>query len=293
MRRNQMKRNIATIFAICIGIVMFAVTIAPVGAENTANGKLTVDGKTIEIKHVLAFSRPGFFDKKKKDTVVLMCDAPVTPEAAKDPFGISDLVKAGKLHCVRHTIDADKHVISYEINHNRFKMTVSGGSTYEVFEPKTFTSSFIAGRSRTTAPQKSGFDEVSYSYDITFSADIAVPQSRKAGTKIPAGGGDAWKAYMAHNKRVKTMDLREMRKMAPPDEAKNMSDEELKMMKELAVAMLPKSPKFVEGYINGDKGVLFVTDHAGKEKRYGTVDMTKENGEWVVGKQSWSDNPSE
>ncbi|TAN40663.1 MAG: hypothetical protein EPN25_06960 [Nitrospirae bacterium] len=272
---------------------MLAVNVVPAGAENTAKGKLTVDGKTVEIKHVLAYSQPGFFDKKKKDVVVLMCDAPVTVEVAKEPMGIYDQVKAGKLHCVRHTIDADKKVISFEVSHNRFKMTVGGGSSFQVFEPKAVTGSSISGRSFTKSPQKSGFDDVSYSYDITFSADISAPQSKKVGTKLPADGGDTWKAYLAYNKKVKSMDIKEMRKMVPPDEAKNMSDEELKMMKELAVAMMPKNPKFVEGYINGDKGVLFITDHAGKEKRYCTIDMKKEKGEWVVGKQSCSDNPEE
>ncbi|MBA4372882.1 MAG: hypothetical protein C0402_08455 [Thermodesulfovibrio sp.] len=288
-----MKRSMATIFTICLGISMFVLTAIPAGAENTVKGKLTVDGKTVEIKHVLAYSQPGFFDKKKKDVVVLMCDAPVTQEVAKDPFGVSDQAKAGKLHCVRHTIDADKKVISFEVNHNRFKMTVSGGSTYQIFEPKTFTSTAVAGRSRTTAPQKSGFDDVPYSYDITFSADIAAPQSKKVGTKLPADGGDAWKAYIAHNKKVKSMDIKEIRKTMPKEESDKITDKELKAMKELAVAMMAKNPKFSEGYLNGDKGMLFITDHSGKEKRYGTIDMTKENDKWVVGKESWSDNPPE
>ena len=272
---------------------MFAVNVLPAGAENTVKGKLTVDGKTLEIKHVLAYSKPGFFDKKKKDVVVLMCDAPVTLEAAKEPMGIYDQVKAGKLHCVRHTIDADKKVISFEVNHNRFKMTVSGGSSFEVFEPKSVTGSSISGRSFTKSPQKSGFDDVPYSYDITFSADIAAPQSNKVGTKLPADGGDAWKAYMTHNKKIKSMDLKEMRKTMPPDVSKETSDKELKAMKELAVAMMPKNAKFSEGYVNGDKAILFITDHSGKEKRYGTIDMTKEKSEWIVGKESWSDNPAE
>lgn len=263
---------------------------AAVLAENTVKGKLTVDGKTVEINNVVAYSQPGFFDKKKRDVVVLMCDAPVDLETAKDTFGIHDQVKAGKLHCVRHTINSEKQVINFEVSHNRFKMPVGGGSSYEIFEAKTFTGSSVAGRSFTKSPQKAPFDDVTYSYDITFSTDIAAPQSRKVGTKLPAGGGDLWKAYLAHNKMVKNMDIKEMRKMMPPDVSKETSDEELKALKELAVAMMPKNPKFTEGYVNGDKGVLFISD---KEKTYGVIDMKKEKGEWTVEKESWSDNPPE
>jgi hypothetical protein len=50
-------------------------------------------------------------------------------------------------------------------------MPEGGGSTYHVFEAKTFDGKIAAGRSRTTAPQKS-FDDVPYSYDVTFSAAI-------------------------------------------------------------------------------------------------------------------------
>jgi hypothetical protein len=46
-----------------------------------------------------------------------------------------------------------------------------GGSTEHVFEAKTFDGRNIAGRSRTKSTQTS-FDDVPYSYDVTFSAAI-------------------------------------------------------------------------------------------------------------------------
>jgi hypothetical protein len=29
--------------------------------------------------------------------------------------------------------------------------------------------------------------------------------------------------------------------------------------------------------MNGDKGIIFITDHSGKEKRYGSIDMKKDS----------------
>jgi hypothetical protein len=140
-------------------------------AEDRVQGQLVVDGKAVKLTSVYAFATKGFFDEKKQDVVVVMCDAPVPADALRDPFARMDLVKAGKLHCVEQTIDADKQVINYKVQHNRFGMPEGGGSTYHVFEAKTFDGKIAAGRSRTTAPQKS-FDDVPYSYDVTFSAAI-------------------------------------------------------------------------------------------------------------------------
>ena len=140
-------------------------------AEDSARGSLVVDGKPAAIAHVYAWARKGFFDEKKQDVVVLMCDAPVPPEARRDPFARADLVKAGKLRCVEQTIDAAGQVINYKVEHARFGVPVGGGSTEHVFEAKTFDGRTAAGRSRIRSPQKI-FDDVPYSYDVTFSAAI-------------------------------------------------------------------------------------------------------------------------
>ena len=140
-------------------------------AENRVEGELVVDGKPVKMTHVWAYAQKGFFDEKKQDVVVLMCDAPLAAAAVHDPFARMDLVKAGKLRCVEQTIDESGQVINYKVQHERFGVPEGGGSTEHVFEPKIFDGKTAAGRSRTTAPQKS-WDDVPYAYDITFSAAI-------------------------------------------------------------------------------------------------------------------------
>ncbi len=147
------------------------VALAGAGAENRVEGQMVVDGKPVAMTHVYAFAQKGFFDEKKQDVVVLMCDAPVAAALVRDPFARMDLVKAGKLHCVEQTIDEGGQVINYKVQHERFRVPEGGGSTEHVFEPKTFDGKTAAGRSRTTAPQKS-WEDVPYSYDITFTVSI-------------------------------------------------------------------------------------------------------------------------
>ena len=145
---------------------------APAAGQNRVEGKLEVEGKPIAITQVYAYAKAGFFDKTKQDVVVLLCDAAVPAPALRDTFAYKDLVAAGKLHCVRQTIDADKHVINFDVGHQRFgSLGENGGSTEHVFEAQTLDGKTIAGRARTKGPQKS-FKDVPYTYDITFSAAI-------------------------------------------------------------------------------------------------------------------------
>jgi hypothetical protein len=168
MRKRMLREQIAQI--VVLGVV--ASWMAPVAAQNRVEGKLEVEGKPVAITQVYAYAKEGFFDKKKQDVVVLLCDAAVPAPAVRDTFAYKDLVAAGKVHCVRQTIDADKHVINFDVGHQRFgSLGENGGSTEHVFEAQTFDGKTIAGRARTKGPQKS-FKDVPYTYDITFSAAI-------------------------------------------------------------------------------------------------------------------------
>lgn len=266
---------------------------APSGAENMAKGELTVDGKTVEITSVYAYAKPGFFDKKKQDVVLLMCDSQVSPEMVRDVLGLDKLITSGKLHCVQQTINTEKQVVNFEVRHERFKMPVGGGSSFQVFEAQDFRDSYISGRARTTAPQKS-FDDIPYGYDITVSAAFAPMPGEKSGTKLPSDGGELGKAYLAENREARSrakMSVAEIRKAAPPGVLDSTSDNELKAMRDLALAMTPQNPKVTGGYVSGDRGILFVTALFNKQKQYGTIEMEKKAGAWTVVDSTWSDTP--
>lgn len=168
MKRSTLAKAIAC--GLLLG--MCALATLPARAQNRAEGKLEVNGKTLAIAQVYAYAVEGFFDKKKQDVTVLLCDAPVPAAAVRDVFARKELADAGKLHCVQQVINAEKQVINFEVRDKGFgSRPPGGGSTEHVFEAKTFDGKTIAGRSRTKSPQKS-FDDVPYSYDITFSAAI-------------------------------------------------------------------------------------------------------------------------
>jgi hypothetical protein len=166
-RRNAVGR-IAK--GVLLGVI--ALLAAPAIAQNRAEGKLEVNGKAVAITQVYDYAVEGFFDKKKQDVTVLLCDVPVPATAVRDGFARKDLAAAGKLRCVQQIINTEKQVINFEVRDQAFgSRPPGGGSTEHVFEAKIFDGKTISGRARTKSPQKS-FDDVPYSYDITFSAAI-------------------------------------------------------------------------------------------------------------------------
>jgi hypothetical protein len=170
------QRTIAKQPVRIVAFASAALWMVPLAAQNRAEGKLDVDGKPVAITQAYAYAREGFFDKKKQDVVVLLCDAPVPARAMRDVFAYKEMIATGKVHCVRQTIDADKQVINFDVGHERFgSLGENGGSTEHVFEAQTFDGKTITGRARTKSPQKS-FKDVPYSYDITFSAAIEPKQ---------------------------------------------------------------------------------------------------------------------
>ena len=140
-------------------------------ARAEVSGELVVDGKPVKITSAYAYATKGTFDPKGQDVVVVLCDVPVPPVAHRDEDARISLSKAGKLHCVEQTIEADKTVIGYAVRHERFKLRLAGSSTWHKFEAKTLDGKTIAGRARTSRPES--FEDVPYSYDITFSVPIA------------------------------------------------------------------------------------------------------------------------
>ncbi len=118
----------------------------------TAAGTLTVDGKVYELRHAYAFTQPGFFDPKKKDVVLHLVDVPVPAAILADRFGPRDLIKAGKLHGLTVTIDANGRVISGGFHLAGLEFASSTG--WQQLETLAFDTSTVEGRLYTREPHE-------------------------------------------------------------------------------------------------------------------------------------------
>lgn len=168
-----MKTNKPKLVTASLLLGASALLSAPAATQGQAKGTLVVNGKPVAITQAYAYPVEDAFEKKPL-TMVLLCDAAVPAAALRDKFeeARKGLVAAGKLSCVQQRINAEKQVINFGVRNKSFgARQPDGGSTEHLFEAKTFDGKTIAGRVRTKSPQMS-FDDVPYSYDITFSTTI-------------------------------------------------------------------------------------------------------------------------
>jgi len=86
--------------------------------------------------------------------------------------------REGKLHSVEAVIDAKGQPTNVTVRDKAFGgPPVSGGSTDDIFVPKTNDGKTIAGRLHRDKAGAS-FDDVPFTYDVTFSAPVT-PRAEK------------------------------------------------------------------------------------------------------------------
>jgi hypothetical protein len=113
------------------------------------------------------------------------------------------------------------------------------------------TADHVSGRLFTTEPVKT-MDGETYSLDLKFSTDIT---RAPAGTKLPAGGGEAGKALATLRRAIAKKDWNAIRNGVTPQRAESFSDVD-DAIQTFAI-WLPKKPgKITGGEIRGDSAIL-------------------------------------
>ena len=148
------------------------------GDDGKAEGTLSVAKASVKLVHAYAHAQKGFFNEKSDDVLVLLTDVPLSGAALTDAFERRKLEKEGKLRSVEAVIDAKGQPINVTVRDKAFGgPPVSGASTEDVFVPKANDGKTIAGRLHRAKPGAS-FDDVPFTYDVTFSAPVT-PRAKK------------------------------------------------------------------------------------------------------------------
>ncbi|MCX6997516.1 MAG: hypothetical protein NTV49_10625 [Kiritimatiellaeota bacterium] len=171
-----MKKHAVMLAAVSV-LSLFFVMPAKAG-EGQAAGTLTVAKKPVQLRHAYAHAQKGFFEEKSEDVLILLTDVPLSGAALTDAFERRKMEQAGKLRSVEAVIDVKGQAINVTVRDKAFGgPPVSGGSTEDVFEPKKFDGQTATGRLYRKTPGAS-FDDVPFTYDVTFSASVA-PRAKK------------------------------------------------------------------------------------------------------------------
>ncbi len=124
--------------------------------------------------------------------------------------------------------------------------------------------------------------------DINVSFDLAIESvAKRAGTALPANGGEPGKAALAHFGAIEKGDFNALKAGAHPDKRKMMEASEksgeAKEMFEFMRKMMPTKVKILGGTVDGDNAMLDFEGMEGKSKVKGTVEVTREGAKWYVG----------
>ncbi|MGE5238907.1 MAG: hypothetical protein ACM3ON_08905 [Chloroflexota bacterium] len=300
-----MKINSASLLfvgvLVCAAFAVHSVTAAQAAKSvlktGEAMGTLSIDGKTIELKHAYAMAQPNTFEKEKTDIAVLLTQHALPEGALKDLEDLGDVTQGLKGFVYFKIQDQSKPV--YEmIDHPALGDTrlMMSGFTHASFTAESLSKDLIEGSFKTDKPEQ--FIDHRYELQVRFSTSIAQAKrpeplpNATTGTKLPADGGEPGKTYLRYHKALLNKDIATVRKVAPEPDAP-MTEEQMRKAIEFMAELTPKDTAITEGYVQGDRAVLYLTGTFDGEKNYGTVEMIRKGGAWKIKKEMWSNTPPE
>jgi hypothetical protein len=286
-------------------------------AAGAARGELIVDGKRVALKHAIAVRGPDTFEETKEAFTVLLTPEPVaaaTLAALTDPGDVRGEAKVGL--AVKFGVGNGIHVT---IRHPALKgeLQQSGG-----FPPKLDVRGpdRVAGTLVTWPDGK--VEEIGghkVQYTIAFNAPVKhrfpleQPLVLASGArKLPAGGGEAGKAWLA--KKCPTLpanlkdpkvlekwlgdqgmlptqkDLDQMSKQKGKTVTMKDAIAEAAAMVDMISAMAPKDCKVLGGSSDGSLALLQVEATVFGSRSRANAYMANTGGKWTLKKQeSWKD----
>src|ERR1039457_498981 len=285
-----MQSGVRVFCAGCIlaaGVAVLAPRVA--AAEGKAEGTLTINGTTTNVKYAYASAGPGFFDKTKEDVTVIVSDVPLDAKALEDQFERIHMADADKLHAFEITIDAEGKPISTAFRHKGFKgPSPSGLSSEDVFTKKMFDGKTVDGRYKSAKPHE--FFGNTYSFDVAFKAEItrkAKPVPPTAAETAAAQKSPQAKVCTDFLKAVQKEDLGAMRKLMTKEQAKNLDSPDAKKMVGLIKMMSATDIKVLKVVEKGDTADLTGSGKQDGNLKNGVVHMVKEGGAWKVQQEEW------
>ena len=165
MNSKSINRNVWALLT----LVVFVSALAFAAQPGTVQGKITFNGKTVPLSFVYAWKELDYGGKKVKTNLLLSAEK--VPDAAmSDMFGLNDLAKAGKLHGVKVTFNADGDIVSGMLYTDATEGGYVGVSGMHNFEKKVMTSTSIEGR--LSMEKEDHALGLKFFYDATFKAPI-------------------------------------------------------------------------------------------------------------------------
>lgn len=248
-------------------------------------GHLTANGKTVELPYVYAYAlEKGFYDPADPAWKLLFVDHPIEERKLKDHIWEGAYVELAITKTAEFGDKPELQVYSQNIRLSpKSGGNISGGN-YPKLELESTGPERFAGRVYHAEPQK--FFKDTFQYDFTFSAPLSDPNA-PIGEVLPPGGGEPGAAYRAWVEAVHSGDPQRLKKLVPPDMAKQLDSKDAKDQIAMMADMTPTDIKVLSGSSDGKTAILKVEGMMDGEKVSGEVTLEKTNGFWMATHESW------
>lgn len=166
-----------TLFA---ALALAAQLVSSIAAAQDAKGSLTANGKTAELKFAVAQEVDSSTEPGYMDVVVVLSDRKLRPSDARNVERLEGMARSDGLVGLVVRLNPDAKVMSAEPLHPAFTTFVSSAA-FVRWAPTAYDEKRVAGRFWTEGVQDQFKQK--WSYDITFSAPVALDPEAKTTPK--------------------------------------------------------------------------------------------------------------
>lgn len=274
---------------IALRLLLPAFVIASGIALADGSGTFHDGGRAIELKSAYAYRMPDPFEDSVQITRVVFADRAIDAAALADATDRDDAIDELLRGAVRVDLNIEADGTVQNINTRVGDTSGSqSGSGWYTLDLKRNDEKRIEGTFRSNDEE----DKVSGRYyDLAFALDL--PGAPDLGPALPAGGGEAGKAYLAYQAALKKGDVdalaRTMTKERSDELLAHRNDADFKMMFAFIQAQALRDAKYVKGHGKGDAAMLeFTGKDSDGNLTTSNVTMQREGGAWKVEKESTS-----
>lgn len=257
----------------------------------TVKGTLTVDGKTVELKHVYGFQVPDRADdtKTKTGAVILVTDREIPQKMLKanpNPFDLRDAGINGI--SMDFYYGGGNWAMSLLGNLTPMSVSVSG-----TFDRENFVAYEPLRVELAPFKMEKKIGDTEMAFTLQFATDLQpyvekpkyVPNEKDM---AEAAKSPVTKAYLAFLAAFEKGDLKALEALVVPDRAEMMKEPDFKERFEMVKEFMAKDVKVLRVQVTGDQAELLLSGTMFDEPNSsGKVEMERINGKWLVGLESW------
>ncbi len=252
-------------------------------AADTGSGHFRMADDRIAFRHAIAVGHDAAVDAAASEIYVFLSDRPLDPATVAAAFDPDDGAResygehSGGYVRICITAEGEECGLFYR----RFEPSDSFNSSgYGELSLTTRSDGRIAGRWALEEPED--FFDKTYDFDLRFDAKVHTAP----GTALPAGGGDAGKAYRAYAAAVARGDVAALRPFLGDGADWRLPDNEPARVRETLKDLRdgqPLNPEILRGRRDGDDVVLWIRGVDRDDiPREGRVRLRLRDGDWVV-----------